>query len=471
MLAMFVALIDQTIVATVLPAMAQHFGQVQNISWVVLAYLLTATVAAPCYGRLGDFLGRRQLMIIALLITGVGTLCCALSQSLSQLVAARVLQGLGGGGLMTLSHALIGEAVAPRDRARYQGFLSAVGVSASAFGPVAGGWLSDSFGWRSVFFVSLPLVVLATAMVTRLKIVTRSAEPFRFDFPGLLLLILTVCPFLFALHSLQDFSNETMAVAASLIAFSVAAGILLVLQERRSTTPLLPLALLGKPAIWRCDMLAACHGATLVSLLTYVPLYLRIVHSASATEIGFLLLPLTMGIGIGSLSTGLAISRSGRTAIFPSLGLIAASVAIAHFALFAAEMRSTPLMLNFLLIALFLGTVMGTVQLTVQLAAGPMMLGSAAGSVQLSRSIGAAIGTAISGLMLFTVLNVFGADTVDAFMRIATENPLPSKVVEPTAQALMQNIGFAFSLTFLLIALISAVASVFAWTMPIRRVS
>src|SRR5690606_4149759 len=157
MLPMFLAIVDQTIVAAALPAIAGELGSVERVSWIVIAYLVATTISAPVYGRLGDHVGRRPLMLVALLIVVVASILCGLSQSVEMLTAARILQGLGGGGLLTLSQALIGETMPPRDRARYQGFLATVGVGSSAFGAVIGGLLTEYVGWRSVFFVGVPI--------------------------------------------------------------------------------------------------------------------------------------------------------------------------------------------------------------------------------------------------------------------------------------------------------------------------
>ena len=168
MLPMFLAVVDQTIVATALPAIAAATGEVERASWIVVSYLIAATIAAPIYGRLGDAFGRRRMMYVALGVTIVASLLCAAAPTVELLTAARVLQGLGGGGLMTLSQALIGEAIPPRERARFQGYLAAVAVCANTFGPVAGGLLTEHFGWRSIFLINVPIALLGALLTWRL---------------------------------------------------------------------------------------------------------------------------------------------------------------------------------------------------------------------------------------------------------------------------------------------------------------
>ena len=218
--------------------------------------------------------------------------------------------------------------------------------------------------------------------------------------------ILFVGPTLLAIELSQRFDASLAPELVGLALCAIGALILLVKHEKRTASPLLPISLLSKPAIWRSDALAACHGAALVSLITFLPLYLRVVRGASASESGLLLLPLTAGIGFGSLVTGRLVSKTGRTFVFPSFGLIISLATIVALAL-ASPFLSPPQISGLLGVnALFMGTVMGVVNVTVQSAAGPRMLGAAAGSVQFSRSVGASIGTALVGAVLFLSLAI-----------------------------------------------------------------
>src|SRR5580700_951227 len=194
MLPMFLAAVDQTIVATALPAIVASTGEVERASWVVVSYLIASTVAAPIYGRLGDEYGRRRLMIVGLGIFTGASVLCALCTSIEMLTAARVLQGLGGGGLMTLSQALVGEAIPPRERARYQGYLAGVGISANAFGPVAGGFMAQHLGWQSIFLINLPLGLLAAVLTLRLPSHPHPSGRWHVDGWGVLLFACLVAP-------------------------------------------------------------------------------------------------------------------------------------------------------------------------------------------------------------------------------------------------------------------------------------
>ena len=470
-LPMFLAVIDQTIVATALPAIAATLGEADRLSWVVVSYLVATTISAPVYGRLGDILGRRRLMFVALGILIGASILCALSQSIIELTAARILQGFGGGGLMTLSQALVGEAIPPRERARYQGYLAAVAVSSSAFGPVAGGFLTEHFGWQSVFLVNVPVGIAAFFMTLRLPARCGTGETFRFDTPGLVLFAAFIASTLIMLEQAQHLATGAIGLPLILGGIAIAAMILLIWRERRAPSPLLPIPLLKHPAIWRCDGLAACHGAMLVSLITFLPLYYRMVHGATASETGLLLLPMTVGIGIGSLTTGRIVGRTGRTAVFPSvgLGLVATGLLAASFA--AQYLDATQVAWSFGFIAVFMGTVMGVVQLTVQLAAGSRQLGAGAATVQFSRSLGAAVGTALVGAVLFSTMTSASPAAGEIFARILQGGPRALEGLTNAQRiAIESGLDQAFRNAFLCTAGFAFLALILAWTLPIRRI-
>ena len=286
MLPMFLAVVDQTIVATALPAIAAATGEVERASWIVVSYLIAATVAAPIYGRLGDSFGRRRVMFSALGVFMVASLLCAMAPTIELLALARILQGLGGGGLMTLSQALVGETIPPRERARYQGYLAAVAVCANTFGPVAGGFLTEHFGWQSIFLVNVPIGLGAMALTRRLPNSTAERLPWRADPGGLFFFTLFVATTLLALEQVQHAELASLPLGGVLLVIGIVALVLLVRQENRAASPLIPLALLRLPAIWRSDALAACHGAALVSLITILPVYHEVVRGFTPSTTG-----------------------------------------------------------------------------------------------------------------------------------------------------------------------------------------
>jgi EmrB/QacA subfamily drug resistance transporter len=472
MLPMFMAAIDQTIVATALPNIAASLGDVQRVSWVVISYLVATTIAAPIYGRLGDVLGRRRLLFVALGVFIAASLMCAFSSSILMLTASRVLQGLGGGGLMTLSQALVGEAVPPRQRGRFQGYLASVFVCSSTFGPVAGGWLTQHFGWQSVFLINAPLGLLAMGMALRLPQRAPSVSGFRFDFLGVAFFALFIAPLLLALEQAQQFSLDSLPLIAVLVLVAIGSLILLLRQERRVALPLLPIALLRQTVIWRTDAMAACVGATLVSMITFLPIYLQVVRATTPSDTGLLLLPLTAFIAFGSMFTGRMISMTGRSAVFPSCGLPIVTATLATLAIFASHLSLHQMPWLFGLIALTLGTAMPVVQTTVQMVAGPKQLGAASASVQFSRSIGAAFGTAIVGAVLFAALAANDLDTAHLFARIVEEGPAALAGMSAARIAVVQSeIASAFRAAFITIACFAGIGAVLAWSIPVRRIT
>jgi MFS family permease len=472
MLPMFLAVVDQTIVATALPAIAASLGGIERISWVVLSYLVATTIAAPVYGQLRDVYSGKRMMFIALSLFIAASIFCARATSIEMLTVGRLLQGLGGGGLMTLSQALIGETIPPRERARYQGYLAAVMVTSSTFGPIVGGYLTHHFGWRSIFLVNLPLGLLALLLSLRLKSRAKRPQPWRFDALGLGLFICFIGPTLLALEQLQYMRPGALPAFLVLGGFGLAALVGLLRHERRVVQPLLPIALLRQPTIWRSDALAACHGAVLVSLIAFLPIYLYVGHAFSPAETGLRLLPLMLGIGIGSMATGRIVSHTGRTTIFPSVGLIFVTLSLVVIALWSGSfgplLFSTLLLLN----GLFMGTVMGVVQVVVQNAAGISSLGAAAASVQLSRSIGAVAGTAIVGTVLFATLAVSDPQSAGLFATVMRRGPEVLSSLPPAQRALLaSDIARAFRAAFLAIASFAALGMLIAWSIPARRLN
>ena len=471
MLPMFLAVVDQTIVATALPAIAAATGEVERASWIVVSYLIAATVAAPIYGRLGDSFGRRKVMLTALSLFIVASVLCAMAPTIELLALARILQGLGGGGLMTLSQALVGETIPPRERARYQGYLAAVAVCANTFGPVAGGFLTEHFGWQSIFLVNLPIGLGALALTTRLPNSTAERLPWRADPGGLFFFTLFVATTLLALEQVQHAELASLPLGGVMFVIGIVALVLLVRQENRAPSPLIPMALLRQPAIWRSDALAACHGAALVSLITFLPVYLEVVRGFTPSTTGLLLVPLTIGIGTGSLVTGRLVNTTGLTTVFPAVGLTLCTGNFIVLAFFASHLGTTGLAVLLLLTGLFMGTVMGVVQVSVQSAAGQLRLGEAAASVQFSRSIGAAFGTALVATLLFGVLAIRNPDAAAVFAAMVEHAKNAGATLSADQRAAIAgDIASAFRAAFLLMALFTAGGFFLALTNPLRRI-
>jgi EmrB/QacA subfamily drug resistance transporter len=471
MLPMFLAAVDQTIVATALPAIAGSLEDVERVSWVVVSYLVANTIAAPVYGRLGDVLGRRKMMFVALGVFIAASLLCAVAGSILMLTAARLLQGVGGGGLMTLSQALIAESVPPRERGKYQGYLSGMYASAATFGPVAGGFLTQHFGWHSVFLVNVPLGALAVVLVMRLPAHASGGGRVQFDVLGTVLFAGFIAPVLLAMERAQHIDLAAAPAVVGLLVLAAVSLLLLIRQEKRARAPLLPIALLRQPGIWRTDAMGACVAGQTVSLVSFLPMYLQVVRGASAGGSGVLLLPLTLGVATGSFFCGRIIAATGRTAVLPSVGLAVSAVMLLSLAAFA-PMLTTGMIVAMLAVGSFCtGTAMPVVQMTVQTVAGPRFLGAAAASVQFTRSVGASFGTALVGAVLFAVLAARDPQTAAAFARLVQIGPRALAVL-PAAQQLVVRgeIADAFRAAFLTIGCFTTGGMLFAWWLPVRRI-
>jgi EmrB/QacA subfamily drug resistance transporter len=471
MLPMFLAAVDGTIVATALPAIAGTLGEVERVSWVVISYLVATTIAAPVYGRLGDALGRRRMLFTAIALFVVASAGCALAPSIMALTIARILQGFGGGGLLTLSQALVGEVIPPRERGRYQGYTASVFMSSSTFGPVAGGWLTQSFGWQSVFWINVPLGILAFALVFRLPARAAATSRLNFDFLGLALFSMTIAPLLLALEEAQKFELAVLPEAALFLTISAVALVLLVRQQLRTAAPLLPIALLRQAAIWRTELLAACAGATIVSLVTFLPIYLQVVRGTTPSDTGLRMLPLTAFIACGAMITGQIITRTGRSAIIPCFGQPVVVAMLLVLAVFSPSLSLSQLPWAFFVIALACGTAMPVVQTTVQMLAGPRQLGAASASVQFSRSIGSALGTALVGAVLFGTLAATDQDTAALFAQVVERGPAALAGLSPERVAIVQEeIANGFRAAFATIAIFPALGTFMAMIMPVRRI-
>jgi EmrB/QacA subfamily drug resistance transporter len=471
MLPMFLAAVDQTIVATALPAIAGSLGDVERVSWVVVAYLVANTIAAPVYGRLGDAIGRRKMMFVALAVFIAASLLCALAPTIPLLTLARLLQGAGGGGLMTLSQALIAESVPPRERGKYQGYLSGMYASAATFGPVAGGYLTEHFGWHSVFLVNLPLGLLATFLVMRLPAHPSRGGRIPFDAWGTVFFAGFITCLLLAMERAQHIDLAAAPAVVALLAVAAGSLVLLIRQERRVSSPLLPIQLFRQAGIWRTDTMAACVGGQTVALVSFLPMYLQVVRGASAGHSGILLLPLTLGVALGSFFCGRLIAATGRTAIMPSVGLAVSAVMLLSLAAFAPDLSDATIIGMLALASACSGTAMPVVQMTVQTVAGPRFLGAAAASVQFSRSVGASVGTALVGAVLFAVLAARDPETAGMFARLVQGGPQVLNVLPAAQQMVVRaEIADAFRAAFLTIGLFTTAGMLFAWWLPVRRI-
>jgi predicted MFS family arabinose efflux permease len=411
------------------------------------------------------------MMYVALGVFVGASVLCAMAGSILLLTAARLLQGAGGGGLMTLSQALIAEAVPPRQRGKYQGYLSGMYASASTFGPVAGGYLTQHFGWHAVFLVNVPLGLLAAFLVMRLASHPSRGGRVQFDVWGTVFFAGFIAPLLLAMERAQHFDLAAAPSVAGLLVVAVASLMLLIRQEKRATTPLLPIQLFRQAGIWRTDTMAACVAGQIVSVVSFLPMYLQVVRGTSTANSGVLLLPLTLGIAGGSFLCGRLIAATGRTAILPSVGLPISATLLLTLAAFAPHLGVGTIIGMLAVASACTATAMPVAQMTTQVVAGPRLLGSAAASVQFSRSVGASVGTALVGAVLFAVLAARDPQTASMFAHLVEQGPGALRLLTVAQQVTVRaEIADAFRAAFLTIACFTMTGMLFAWWLPVRRI-
>ena len=449
-LPMFLAAVDQTLLATATPAIAESLGGLTDTSWVAVAYLLSSASVVPLYGRLGDQRGRREMLLVAVGIFSLGSLACGLAQSLPQLIFARVVQGLGGAGLMTLSQALIGELIAPRERVRFQAYFAMVFTLASVTGPVVGGVVVSHLSWRWLFLANLPLAVFA---VWRLRKLPRG-EPHpdqsgTHDIAGIVLFALCAVTGLYWLTSGGHHFAWLSAPSALLLAVAVAALVALAIRERRSASPFLPVDLLRNKAILLSLATTLVFASCMFAMVFFLPIYLQLGHRVSALRSGLLLLPLTAGMVMGALAAGRFVARTGRAKWVPVAGLALSSVALLVLAILAPQ----PGIVSFLgfIAGLGFGVIMPINQVVVQVVAGRARMGAVTSMISLFRSVGAAAGAAVFGAVVYALMP---SVDISQLAQAATEVPAAA-------------VTHAFHIAFAAAACVAATGAFIASRIPV----
>ncbi|MFJ3324710.1 DHA2 family efflux MFS transporter permease subunit [Streptomyces griseus] len=397
LLGMLLAALDQTIVSTALPTIVSELGGLDHLSWVVTAYLLAATAATPLWGKLGDQYGRKKLFQTAIVIFLIGSALCGIAQNMPQLIGFRALQGLGGGGLMVLSMAIVGDLVTPRERGKYQGLFGAVFGVTSVLGPLLGGFFTEHLSWRWVFYINLPIGVVALVVIAAVLHIPVRREKHTIDYLGTFLIASVAT----ALVLVASLGGTTWAWSSpQIIALAVLAVVLLVAfiaVERRAVEPVLPLKLFRIRTFSLVAVISFVIGFAMFGAMTYLPTFLQVVHDITPTMSGVHMLPMVFGLLITSTASGQIVSRTGRWKVFPLAGtaLTAVGLLLLHN---LDENSSTWLMsAYFFVFGAGLGLVMQVLVLVAQNSVSYQDLGVATSGATFFRSIGSAFGVAIFG--------------------------------------------------------------------------
>lgn len=476
MLGMFLASLDQTIVATALPTIIGELGGISHLSWVVTAYLLTSTASSPLYGKLSDLYGRKVMFQTAIAIFLVGSMLCGFAVNMGQLIAFRAIQGMGAGGLIVMALTIIGDVLSPRERGRYQGYMGSVFAVSSVGGPLLGGFIVDNLDWRWIFFVNIPVglaAMVATARFLRLPVRRREHK---IDYAGAALLVSGVTALL--LVTVWG-GSEYEWRSPQIIGLGAAAVILLtlfVLQERRAAEPILPLRLFRDRTFTITSATGFIIGLAMFGSIVFLPLFLQAVIGVSPTHSGLLLVPLMAGVLSSSIISGRRISHHGRYKRYPLAGLVTATVGLYLLSTMTPQTGLVTASAYMLTLGVGMGLVMQVLVIAVQNSVPMEDLGVATSLQAFFRSLGGSFGTALFGAVLGSRLAVEIAkripDTGGLSIGELTGSPeaihaLPEAIRVPLIEALSNSItaSFKVAIPFGIVALALAI---FMPELPLR---
>lgn len=404
LLVMLLAALDSTIVATALPTIVNELGGLSHLSWVVTAYLLAQTIVTPIYGKLGDLYGRKRVLQFAIVLFLIGSALCGLSQTMTHLILFRAIQGFGGGGLMVTTQAVVADIIPARERGRYQGIFGAAFGVASVAGPLLGGYFTTNLTWRWIFYINLPLGILALVVLAATLPAQSSYVRHAIDYLGAGLLAASLAAVILVTDLggvAYPFSSPLMI---GLIVVAVAGLIAFIFVEQRAEEPVLPLRLFRIRDVWVTSAIGLITGFALLGSVTYLPLFLQIVKGMSPTESGLRMIPLMGGTLTTSIIAGQIASRTGRYKIFPIIGTTMVTLALFLISRMTADTTNFTIGLLMLLLGSGLGFVMQMLIIAVQNAVDYHDLGVATSNAILFRFIGGSLGTALLGAVLATRL-------------------------------------------------------------------
>ena len=434
MAGMFLSSLDQTIVGTSMRTIADDLDGLSLQAWVTTAYLITSTIATPIYGKLSDIFGRRPLFIIAIAIFLVGSVAAGFADSMYQLAIFRAVQGLGAGGLMALPLAIMGDILAPRERAKYQGYFLAVFGISSVIGPLIGGLLSGTpeilfiTGWRWVFLINLPIGVVALAIVLRFLHIPHTRHSVRIDWWGAATVVIALVPLLLVAEKGRDWGWDSPIAFACYIVGGLGVAAFIVSEKLMGDDALIPLKLFKNATFSMSTVLGVLVGFGMFGAMMTIPLYLQLVNGATPTESGFLMLPMILGLMISSIVSGQLIARTGKYSIFPKTGTALMAVGFFWLTFLTADKPVIWIMVGMFFIGLGLGQLMQTLTIAAQNSVGPRDIGVATSSSTFFRQIGGTLGVAVLFSVLFsripqTIADAFASKSVTDGIAAATSDP------------------------------------------------
>jgi EmrB/QacA subfamily drug resistance transporter len=402
-LAMLPAVLDQTILATALPTIASDLGHLTDVSWIVTAYVVAAAASTPVWGKLGDRHGRKLLLEISVVMFLAASVASGVAQDLTMLVIARTIQGAAAGGLMTLAMAAVGDLVSPRERGRFQGYVTATFAVATVAGPLIGGLLAQHASWRWVFYVNLPVGALALAGLRgRLPAVPAEKTDRRFDAGGAAMLAGATASLTLALvWGGTRYAWGSATILALIVTAVILAGALVV-RERSAADPIVPLGLLRKPEVAIASMGMFLATGALFAITVFVPLFLQATTGATPTQAGLLLIPMMLGITVSTNFAGRRVERTGRYKVFPVSGLALMAASLVALAVVAGDPSQTATGIGIAVFGLGFGMVSQILIVAVQNSVESREMGIAMATANFFRGLGGAVGAAVLGAVFAT---------------------------------------------------------------------
>lgn len=470
MLTMLLAALDQTIVSTALPRITSDLNGLGQLSWVVTAYLLTSTASTPIWGKISDLYGRKIMLQSAIVIFLIGSALAGAAQSMSWLIVTRGIQGLGGGGLMVLAIAVIADVIPPRERGRYTGLFGGVFAVSSIAGPLLGGFFVDSLSWRWIFYINLPLGILAMFVIAAALQVPRRRVEHSIDVLGAALMVSGVTLLLLVVEwggNRYDWNSPTILVMGAL---SIGLLVAFVRVELKSREPLVPMSLFANRIFSTTSILGFILGLAMFGAIVFVPLYLQMVTGATPTQAGLQMVPMMAGMLTASVVSGRMITRFGRYKVFPIVGMGIATVAMYLMSSLRVDTPYWQLAIALTLLGIGMGNVMQVLIIAVQNSVHPRDVGVATSGSTFFRSMGGTIGTALFGAVLTSQLmerltaalpaSATGSMELDGLTsNMARIAALP----EPIRLVVLESFTGALDRVFLTAVPILAIGFVLAW--------
>jgi EmrB/QacA subfamily drug resistance transporter len=443
---LLLAALDQTIVSTALPTIVADLGGLEHLSWVVTAYILASTVVAPLYGKFGDLFGRRNMVFISVTLFLIGSVLCGMAGSMVFLIAARAVQGLGGGGLFVLALSIIGDVLPPKDRGKIQGVFAGVFGISSVVGPLLGGWFVDALSWHWIFYINLPIGALALGGFMVSFKPTGKRKSASIDIAG----VVTLTIALSALVLVTALGGRDIAwdspTALGLIALCIASTAAFIMAEKRAAEPILPLGLFRMNVFVVTSLLAMCTGAMMLGSITFLPLFLQMATGVSPTTSGLQLIPLTIGILSGSTLSGRYMGKTGRYRRLPIIGTFLATFGALGLTQVLGDMNGVLFSLTLILMGMGLGMNFPVITTAVQNTVPRAHLGTATAAGILFRQIGGSVAVALFGAIFASgVARSLGGVEIEGLSSVAELGPqmlaeLPAAVQNQIAQSVTSAI-------------------------------